>query len=257
MARPIVLVTGMSGLIGGAVLRHLGEKYAFRALNRRPVPGVPCHQADIADLGAIEPAFAGVEAVVHLAANASASAPFDDTLRANVVGTYNVFEAARRAGVTRVVYASSGATVSGYEREAPYSALVAGRGHEVGRWARITHETPVRPTALYGVSKVWGEALARHYADAYGMSMLCLRVGHVTAEDRPLAPRDFSVWCSQRDIVRMIELCLDAPATLRFDVFFVVSDNRWSYRDLAHARAVLGFVPQDSAEKYRADLGGA
>jgi nucleoside-diphosphate-sugar epimerase len=103
----------MSGLIGGAVLRHLGPRYDFRALNRRAIPGVPCHRADIADLDAIQPAFAGVEAVVHLAANASASAPFDETLRANVVGTYNVFEAARRAGVRRVVYASSGATVSG------------------------------------------------------------------------------------------------------------------------------------------------
>ncbi len=250
MARPTVLVTGMSGLIGGAVLRSLGGKYAFRALNRRAVPGVPCHLADIADLDAIQPAFAGVEAVVHLAANANASAPFDETLRANVVGTYNVFEAARRSGVRRVVYASSGATVSGCEREMPYSALVAGRGHEVVRWPMLTHESPVRPAALYGVSKVWGEALARHYADAHGMSMLCLRIGHVTKEDRPLTPRDFSVWCSQRDIVRMIELCLDAPATLRFDVFFVVSQNRWSYRDLAHARAVLGFTPQDSAEKF-------
>ena len=253
MTRPAVLVTGMSGLIGGAVLLHLGAKYAFRALNRRAVPGVPCHRADIADLGAIEPAFAGVEAVVHLAANASASAPFDETLRANVIGTYNVFEAARRAGVRRVVYASSGATVTGYERDMPYSAVVAGRGDEAGHWAMITHESPVRPAALYGVSKVWGEALARHYADANGMSMLCLRIGHVTKEDRPLSPRDFSVWCSQRDIVRMIELCLDAPAALRFDVFFVVSQNRWSYRDLAHAREVLGFAPQDSAEKFRAE----
>ncbi len=252
MAGPTVLVTGMSGLIGGAVLRHLGAKYAFRALNRRAVAGVPSHQADIADLDAIQPAFAGVEAVVHLAANTSGSAPFDETLRANVVGTYNVFEAARRAGVRRVVYASSGATVSGYEREMPYSALVAGRGPEVGRWPMLTHESPVRPAALYGVSKVWGEALGRHYADAYGLSMLCLRIGHVTKEDRPLSPRDFSVWCSQRDIVRMIELCLDAPTTLRFDVFFVVSQNRWSYRDLAHAREVLGFVPQDSAERYGA-----
>ncbi len=254
MIRPAVLVTGLSGLIGGAVLRHLGDRYAFRGLNRRAVPGVACHRADIADLDAIQPAFAGVDAVVHLAANASSSAPFEDTLRANVVGSYNVFEAARRARVKRVVFASSGATVSGYEREMPYSALVTGSGGDLSGWTKLTHQTPVRPAGLYGVSKVWGEALARQYADAHGMSMLCLRIGHVTAEDRPLSPRDYSVWCSQRDIVRMIELCLQAPDTVRFDVFFVVSDNKWSYRDLEHARAVLGFVPQDSAEKYRAGL---
>jgi nucleoside-diphosphate-sugar epimerase len=250
MTRPTVLVTGMSGLIGGAVLRQLGDTYALRALNRRAVAGVPCHLADVADLEAIQTAFAGADAVVHLAANASMSAPFEDTLRANVVGTYNVFEAARRSGVSRVVYASSGATVSGYEREMPYRALVTGCGDEVGEWPMISHESPLRPSGLYGVSKAWGEALARHYADAHDLSAICLRIGHVTAEDRPLSPRDYSVWCSQRDIVQMIDRCLQAPSTLRFDVFFVVSDNKWSYRDLAHAREVVGFRPLDSADRY-------
>ena len=252
MTRPAVLVTGLSGLIGGAVLKHLGGTYAFRGLNRRAVPGVPCHRADIADLEAIQPAFAGADAVVHLAASVGNTASFDEILRANVVGTYNVFEAARRAGVKRVVYASSGATVSGYERDLPYRALAAGRYDEAPACTMLTHETPVRPSGLYGVSKVWGEALARHYADAHGMSMLCLRIGRVTQEDRPLSPREYSVWCSQRDIVRMIELCLQAPDTLRFDVFFVVSDNAWGYRDLEHARTVLGFRPLDSADRHRA-----
>ena len=251
MVRPTVLVTGMSGLIGGAVLRRLGEKYAFRALNRRPVPGVPCHQADIADLGAIEPAFAGVEAVVHLAANASASAPFDETLRANVIGTYNVFEAARRAGVRRVVYASSGATVSGHERDHPYAALVAGRYAEVAEWPRLTHEAPPRPAGLYGCSKLWGEALGRLYADTHGLSVLCVRIGAVTAEDRPTAPRHFAVWCSQRDVAQMLERCIAAPPDRRFEILYAVSDNRWGYRDLERARRVVGFEPADRAEDHR------
>jgi nucleoside-diphosphate-sugar epimerase len=252
MDRPTVLVTGMSGLIGGAVRRQLGGRYELRALNRRAVAGVPCHQADIADLDAIQPAFKGVDAVVHLAASVGTRAPFDEVLRANVVGTYNVFEAARRAGVWRVVYASSGATVSGYERDMPYRALAAGRYDELGgTWTKLTHEAPVRPAGLYGVSKVWGEALARHYADAHDLSVVCVRIGHVTAEDRPRAPRDFSVWCSQRDVARMIEACLRAPDSLRFDVFFAVSNNTWSYRDLDHARRVLGFEPLDAAETYR------
>lgn len=251
MARRVVLVTGMSGLIGGALLKHLGTAYDFRALNRRPVPGVLCHQADIADLDAIGPAFAGIETVVHLAALASASAPFPDILRHNVVGTYNVFEASRRAGVQRVIFASSGATVSGHERDMPYHALAAGRYDEVTGWAKLTHQSLLRPSGLYGASKAWGEALARHYADAHGLSVICLRIGHVIAEDRPLSPRDFSVWCSQRDIARMIERCIEAPASLGFDIFYVVSNNRWGYRDLDHARAVLGFEPQDAAEDHR------
>src|SRR5437870_7446285 len=251
MDRPTVLVTGMSGLIGGAVRRQLGARYELRALNRRAVDGVPCHQADIADLAAIEPAFKGVDAVVHLAASVGSSAPFDELLRANVIGTYNVFEAARRAGVRRVVYASSGATVSAWERDPPYRELVAGRYAEAGTWETMTHQTPTRPDGLYGASKIWGEAIARHYSDAYGLSAICVRIGRVKAEDRPTSTRDYSVWCSQRDIVRMLELCIAAPLTLRFDVFFAVSDNRWGYRDLEHARAVLGFEPRDRAEDYR------
>lgn len=251
MTPRIVLVTGMSGLIGGAVLRHLGSTYSLRALNRSAVAGVPCHQADIADLEAIQPAFEGVDAVVHLAAKASMDTSFEELLQANIVGTYNVFEAARRAGVKRVIYASSGAATGGYEAEMPYRAILAGAGEEVGEWPRITHTSPLRPRGLYGASKIWGEALARLYVDAHGLSILCLRIGHVIREDRPLSPRDYSVWCSQRDIAQMIDLCLQAPETLRFDIFYATSDNRWGYRDLTHAKEVLGFRPQDAAEEHR------
>jgi nucleoside-diphosphate-sugar epimerase len=251
MAPRSVLVTGMSGLIGGALRRHLEGKYALSALNRQPVPGVPCHRADIADLDAIAPAFEGVDTVVHLAARTGSSESFDEILGANVIGTYNVFEAARRAGVSRVIFASSGATVSAWERDPPWSALAAGRYGEAGPFTRMTHETPTRPAGLYGASKIWGEAIARHYADRHGLSAICIRIGRVKAEDRPMETRDYAVWWSQRDIVRMIELCIAAPPTLRFDVFFAVSDNRWGYRDLEHARAVLGFEPRDRAEDHR------
>jgi nucleoside-diphosphate-sugar epimerase len=246
-----VLVTGMSGLIGGALRRRLEGTYELSALNRRPIPGVKCHQADIADLAAIAPAFVGIDTVVHLAARTGSAEVFEEILGANVVGTYNVFEAARRAGVGRVVYASSGATVSAWERDPPWSALIAGRYDEAGAWTKMTHETPTRPSGLYGASKIWGEAIARHYADAHGLSAICVRIGRVKDEDRPRSIRDYTVWCSQRDVVRMIELCIAAPPSLRFDVFFAVSDNRWGYRDLEHARAILGFEPRDRAEDYR------
>ena len=241
----------MSGLIGGAMRRHLAPGvYELRSLSRRAVDGVRSHQADIADLEAIQPAFAGVDAVVHLAA-AVGEPSFDVALRTNVVGTYNVFEAARRGGVKRVIFASSGATVSAWEREEPYRSLADGRYDGLRDWPMITHETPLRPAGVYGASKVWGEALARHYADTHGLSMICVRIGRVRADDRPHAPRDFAVYCSQRDIARMIERCLAAPPTVRFDVFFATSRNRWGYRDLDHARAVIGFEPADAAEDHR------
>src|SRR5258705_4832010 len=156
MAPRTVLVTGMSGLIGGVLRRHLEGKYELSALNRRPIPGVECQQADIADLDAIAAAFEGVDTVVHLAARTGSSDSFDEILRANVIGTHNVFEAARRAGVGRVVYASSGATVSAWERDPPYSALIAGRYAEAKSWTTMTHEMPLRPAGLYGASRISG-----------------------------------------------------------------------------------------------------
>ena len=252
MATRRVLITGLSGLIGGALRRHVEGTYTLRGLNRRPVPGADCHLADLGDLDAIRPAFAGVDTVVHLAAAAGDSHTPADIMRSNVTGAYNVFEAARLAGVARVIFASSGATVAGWERDPPLSHIVAGEYDKLGPWTPLTHESPLRPGGLYGASKIWGEALGRHYADAYGMSVICLRIGRVKAEDRPAGPRDRSVWCSQRDVVRAIAACIEAPATVRFDTFFVVSDNRWNYRDLEHARQVLGWAPVDRAEDHQA-----
>ena len=246
-----MLVTGLSGLIGGALHRELAGKYALRALNRRPVANVECHLADLGDLDAIKPAFADVDAVVHLGAAAGDNNAPADIMRSNVSGTYNVFEAARLAGVARVIFASSGATVSGWEKDPPLSHLVAGRYDEAKGFTRLTHESPTRPSGLYGASKIWGEALARHYADTYGMSMICVRIGRVHEGDRPASVRDFSVWCSQRDVVSMIARCLTAPASLRFDVFFATSENRWNYRDLDHPKKVLGWTPLDRAEDHR------
>ena len=122
-----VLITGMSGLIGGILRRHLEELggYELSALNRRPVEGVKTIQADIADLDAIKPAFEGIDVVVHLAAHVQ-NEPFEDIVNASIVGLYNVFETVRLAGVKRVVYASSGASVRGWERVPPYDAMVEG-----------------------------------------------------------------------------------------------------------------------------------
>ena len=251
MAAPRVLVTGMSGLIGTALRSRLEGRVSLRALNRRDILGVDCRRGDIADLAAIQPAFKDVDVVVHLAAAAGGGVPWESILQSNLVGTYNVLEAARRAGARRVIFASSGATVTGYERDAPYASLVAGRYDGLTRWPMLTEEAPLRPAALYGVSKAYGEALGRQYADEHGLSVLCIRIGRVKAEDRPTTARDFSVWLSQRDCVDILERAIDAPAGLLFGIFFATSDNRWSYRDLAHARATLGFVPRDRAEDHR------
>ena len=251
MTTPI-LVTGMSGLIGGAVRKRLEGRYQLTALNRSLVPGVPTVQADIADFDAIRPAFENQDTVVHLAASAGGNDPWERLRDPNLIGTYNVFEAARQAGVRRVIYASSGSTISGWEQVQPYRALVSGDYDSVMQpWPMITHETPVRPTGVYGATKVWGEALARHVTDSSDLSILCLRIGMVNAQDRPTDARQFAIWCSQRDISQMVERCIDAPAGLKYDIFYAVSSNKWGYRDISHAREVVGYEPLDEAEANR------
>ena len=247
-----ILVTGMSGLIGGVVRQRLEPRARLTALNRSIVPGVLTVRGDLADFDGIRPAFEGQHTVVHLAAKASDDHTWEQLRDTNVIGTRNVLEAARLAGCARVVFASSGSTVAGWEREEPYRALVEGRYHDVPQdWVRIRHDMPVRPNGMYASTKVWGESLARHYCDDFGLSVISLRIGFVNAEDRPTNARIFSVWCSQRDIANAVELAVDLDHSVRFDTFFVNSDNRWSYRDLSHSRDVLGFVPQDAAERHR------
>ena len=244
-----VLITGMSGLIGGLLKEHLAESgaYELTALNRRPVEGVRTVQADIADLDAIRPAFDGQDVVVHLAAYLG-SHDWEEQHAGNVLGTYNVFEAARQAGVGRVIFASSGNAIRGFERVPPYSHIAAGEYDKVpSDFRRLTHED-VRPEALYGAAKVWGEALARHFSDDYDMSMICVRIGSVTTIDRPRTVRENAIYLSHRDIATHLRACIDAPDSLRFDIFFAVSNNRWNYRDLSHTREVLGWEPEDTAD---------
>ena len=246
-----VLITGMSGLIGGLLRGHLEGMggYELRALNRRAVEGVECHRADIADLDAIRPAFEGVDVAVHLAAFLG-SPDWSGHLSGNVIGAYNVYEAARLAGVKRVVFASSGATVQGFEQTAPYDAVIAGRYDEVPKgFPKVTHES-LRPRGIYGAAKVWGEALGRVYSDDHGLSVLCVRIGRVSQANRPEGAAEVSRYLSHRDVCQVLQRCIDAPDDLRYGVFLATSNNRWGYRDLEHARRVLGYEPQDSAEDF-------
>ena len=194
------------------------------------------------------PAFEGQEVVVHLAAQLQDD-PWNELLRANVVGTYNVFEAARMAGGAFEWSSPAAAgVVQGAEFAPPIDALVAGRYDELpASWPMVTHETML-PSGTYGASKAWGEALGRHYADTHGISVLCVRIGLVSQDDRAAGPRAASVYLSHRDVAQVLHRCIDAPADLRFDIFLATSNNRWSYRDLGHTREVLGYEPEDSAE---------
>lgn len=244
-----ILVTGLSGLIGSAVRANLSGAHELTALNRSRVDGVATHQADIADFEAIRGAFEGQDAVVHLAAKAGENYPWDALRDANVEGTRNVFRAAVEAGVKRVVFASSGATVAGWEHDEPFRSLVSGNYDRLPEtWPMISVDQPPRPRGIYDSTKVWGEVLARHYADTTATSFVSIRIGFVNAEDRPANARQRSVWCSQRDVVSAVAMAVYAPESIRCETFFANSRNRYGYRDLSHGRARLGYEPMDGAE---------
>lgn len=247
-----VLITGMCGLIGSAVRKSLESTNRLSALNRSAVDGIPTTQADLVDLEAIRPAFDGIDTVIHLAAKAGERFTWQELLDTNITGTYNVFRAATDAGCKRVLFASSGATVSGYEQVEPYKTLVSGNYDNVpDTWQLINEQMPTRPTGIYGSTKVWGEALGRHFADTTDLSVISLRIGYVNRDDRPGRARDYSIWCSQRDIVDLIVKCVDVDPSIKHEILFGTSRNKWSYRDLTRAIAIAGFDPQDNAEDYR------
>jgi nucleoside-diphosphate-sugar epimerase len=249
MTHSKVLVTGMSGLIGQAVRSRLEGRYELSALNRRSVPGIKTLQANISDLSAIKSAFHGQDVVVHLAGYRGYD--WNSLLQTNIVGTYNVFEASREAGVKRIIYASSGAPIAGWQRIEPYKSIVEGRYDQApATWPMLDHNTLPRPTGIYGCTKVWGEALAWDYTEAFDLSIICLRLGPIMPEDRPTTREMIPAWCSQRDAAQLVERCIAAPASLKFDIFNGVSNNKWRVRDIAHARDVVGYEPEDSAEEH-------
>jgi uronate dehydrogenase len=248
-----VLVTGAAGLIGSIVTEALSEDFVVHGLDARRGANVEW-VADMTDLRRIEPAFAGMDAVLDLAADASVDATWGSVRSNNIPATLNAFEAAAKAGVKRVVFASSNHVVGMYEREEPYASVVAGRyeGLDPATLPRLSTSAPLRPDGPYGVGKAFGEAAARFFSEEHGLSVICLRIGTVNGANRPSRPRQFATLLTHRDLVHLIRCCLDAPDSLRFGVFYGVSANTWRFWDIEEARDAIGYAPQDDAERWRA-----
>lgn len=244
-----VLVTGMAGQIGGIIRRRLGDMYELIGIDHVGVEGVPVRVADIADLEAIKPAFEGVDVVVHLGADPSPRASWDSVLRNNIIGTRNVYEAARLAGVKRIVFASSNHVVGNYPlRQDPYKAIYAGRLGEVRRPFPPLTTDLIRPDSYYGVSKSFGESLGSYFHEEYGVSVICLRIGWVMTPDEPsFSPAALSLWLSHRDAAQLIQRSIDAPASVGFAIVNGESDNLLSIWDIETTRQILGYAPQDAA----------
>ncbi len=235
-----VLVTGAAGPIGRIACAGLAARgWKVRGLDKVPLDGVdgladPPVLAEVTDAGAVRRATEGVDAVVHLAGMAQASP--DPVLAATVEGTFHVFDAARRAGVGRVVHASGSHPVGFVPGSAPATA-----------------DVPPRPDTYSDVSVVFGEALGRLMVDRYGLEVVCLRIG--AWKQYPTSVPELSTWISPADGVRLLAAALTAP-DVGFAIVYGISANTRARWDLAPARA-LGYLSVDDAEEYADRIPGA
>jgi uronate dehydrogenase len=230
-----VLITGAAGDVGTRLRRLLKRVYPELRSSDIKVPadlaaGENFVQADLAKLDEVERAVAGVEGIIHLG-GFSVEGPWETILNSNIVGTYNLFEAARRQGVERIVFASSNHAVGFYPRA-----------------QKIATDVTLRPDSRYGVSKAFGEALAAMYADKHGLRVLCLRIGNVG--DQPLDVRRLSIWLKPEDLVQLVRIGLEHP-DLRFEVFYGASMNERAWWDNSRAYG-YGYRPSGRGEDFKA-----
>ena len=233
-----VLITGAAGTIGSVLRDGLRGRYpVLRLTDRAPLGKAQAGEEivenlDLADLAGLEAAMQGIDAVVHLAGTPVEQA-WEPVLNNNIIGLYNTYEAARRQGVRRIVFASSNHTVGFHPR---------------GR--HIDETVPPRPDGRYGVSKVFAEALGRLYADKHGMEIINLRIG--SFQPRPKNVRMLNTWLSHRDCVHLVDVALRA-AGIQFEIIYGVSANsRNRWHDSLAAR--IGYEPQDNAEDYAEEI---
>jgi nucleoside-diphosphate-sugar epimerase len=250
--RPGLAVTGAGGTIGRILCAGLEDAFEIRAIDEVPGPGVDV-VGDVRRIGMTEKAFAGAAAVVDLAAVPRVRAPWPTVRDHNIPTTVAVLEAARHAGVGRVVFASTNHVTGMYERDEPYASLLAGRyeGLDPATVPRIRADWPIRPDSFYAVGKAAGEAAARYYVEEHGLSVICLRIGSVRVHGRPTQPREYATLLTPRDLLQLVRRCIEAPPDLRFGIFYGVSRNTWRIWDIEDATSALGYEPLDDAESFR------
>lgn len=233
-----VLMTGACGRIATVLRPALrGELEELRLSDVREPEGLAGGEtfvaADLTDAAAVDRAVAGVDAVVHLGA-VSDEAAFGAIAGPNLHGVFHVFDACRRAGVRRVVFASSNHATGLYPVGEP-----------------LTERVPPRPDGLYGASKVFGEALGRVFAEKFGLEVVCLRIG--SFQPRPRERRELSTWLSHDDGVRLVRAALTAP-DVGFTIVYGASANTRRWWPLDDAAGRIGFEPRDDAEAYAAEI---
>lgn len=236
-----VLVTGGCGKIGSYFVRFAADQYMIRVVDKvgwdpKSLGSFSGESviADLQDPQACRQACEGMDMVIHLAAEPSPTAGFEDSLLGNnIIATYNMFRAAREAGCRRFIFASSVHAVAAYPPD-----------------VQIKVNMPVRPRNLYGVSKCFGEALAAYFAFNEGLPAIVLRIGAYVFPERPrdLLPAEQDAFLSPADFNHLLIKCLETP-DITFAIAHAISDNKFKRLDLTETREILGYQPQVDAFK--------
>jgi uronate dehydrogenase len=234
-----VLLTGAAGDVGTRLRKLLKSVYTLRISDiRRPADlgdDEDFVQADLADYPAVEKIVDGVDGIIALG-GFSVEGPWQTILNANIIGCYNLFEAAYRAKVKRVVFASSNHAMGFYPRS-----------------EKIGVNVTVKPDSRYGISKAFGEAVGSFYADKHGLGVTCLRIGNVN--DKPIDVRRLSIWLKPEDLVQLIRIGLEHPG-IHFEIFYGCSDNAAAWWDNSNARR-YGYKPTGVGEDFRTEAEAA
>jgi uronate dehydrogenase len=229
-----ILLTGAAGGLGQALRPRLKANCDVLRSADRVAFGLAGEQeelvlADLADASAVMMMMQDVDAVVHLG-GVSTEAAFEPILQGNILGVYNLYEAARKQGVKRIVFASSNHVTGFYKQSETINA---------------SH--PPRPDSLYGVSKAFGEDLSRFYFDRYGIETACVRIGSSFPE--PKDRRMLATWLSFDDLHRLITACLTTPV-LGHSIIFGMSNNAVTWWDNSQANHI-GYKAQDSSDVFK------
>jgi uronate dehydrogenase len=232
-----LLITGAAGNLGSMLRRELADMAeVVRLADRHPFGDAGAHEeiviCDLANADAMSALLVDVDAVVHMGGQ-STEGEWDSVLGANVVGAINLWEAARRAGTKRIVFASSNHAIGMYPRS-----------------VRLDHESPANPDSRYGLSKAFGEDMAKLFAHKFGISAMCIRIG--SAFPAPKNSRMLSTWLSYRDLANLVKVGLTAD--YRYEIVYGVSANTRGWWDNSNAFR-LGFRPEDNAEQFVDDVG--
>ncbi|TYP79172.1 NAD-dependent epimerase/dehydratase family protein [Paenibacillus methanolicus] len=227
-----LLVTGASGVIGARVAEGLREldRYEITAADLRPDERRGIVPLDVTDAERLLELTKGVDTVIHFAWAKDQDDFLGKVLPINVTGAYHLYEAARRNGVKRVVFASSN-HATGY--------------YKVGE--HVEPASPYRPDSFYGLSKCYIELLGRLYADKHGISSFNIRIGNFPKDDRPHSDRAAHIWISERDMVQLAERCIEADPSIPFLSLYGTSANTDNYYDIGYLKDLIGYEPLDDA----------